>query len=160
MTGSRRSGSHSRLVGWALLGVVVVALLAVGIVRDRGAESSQDRADDVARRIACPVCDGESVFESRNNASEAIRAAIDERVTAGRQSDDQIISYIESRFGGQVLLVPRATGIDAVVWAVPAGALAVALAALVLTFRRWSAQPHLAPTDSDRELVASAMEEP
>jgi len=160
MERTRRSAGRGRLIGWALLGAVVVALLTVGIVRDRGAESSQDRADDVARRIACPVCDGESVFESRNNSSEAIRAAIDERVNAGTQSDDQIISYIESRFGGQVLLVPRATGIDAVVWAVPAGALAVALAALVLTFRRWSAQPHLAPTDSDRELVASAMEDP
>ncbi|MDQ3312078.1 MAG: cytochrome c-type biogenesis protein CcmH [Actinomycetota bacterium] len=160
MERTRRAAGRSRLIGWTLLGVVVVALLTVGIVRDRGAESSQDRADDVARRIACPVCDGESVFESRNNASEAIRAAIDERVTAGRQSDDQIISYIESRFGGQLLLVPRATGIDAVVWAVPAGALVVALAALALTFRRWSAQPRAAPTDSDRDLVAAAMDDP
>ncbi|MBA3802415.1 MAG: cytochrome c-type biogenesis protein CcmH [Acidimicrobiia bacterium] len=160
MERTRRAAGRGRLIGWALLGAVVVALLTVGIVRDRGAESSQDRADDVARRIACPVCDGESVFESRNNASEAIRAAIDERVTAGRQSDDQIISYIESRFGGQLLLVPRATGIDAVVWAVPAGALVVALAALALTFRRWSAQPRAAPTESDRDLVAAAMDDP
>jgi len=160
MERTRRSAGRGRLIGWALLGAVVVALLTVGIVRDRGAESSQDRADDVARRIACPVCDGESVFESRNNSSEAIRAAIDERVTAGTQSDDQIISYVESRFGGQLLLVPRATGIDAVVWAVPAGALVVALAALALTFRRWSAQPRATPTDSDRDLVAAAMDEP
>ncbi|MDQ3177130.1 MAG: cytochrome c-type biogenesis protein CcmH, partial [Actinomycetota bacterium] len=95
-----------------------------------------------------------------NNSSEAIRAAIDERVNDGTQSDDQIISYIESRFGGQLLLVPRATGIDAVVWAVPAGALVVALAALALTFRRWSAQPRAAPTESDRDLVAAAMDDP
>ncbi|MDQ3178130.1 MAG: cytochrome c-type biogenesis protein CcmH [Actinomycetota bacterium] len=160
MDRTRRDAGRGRLIGWALLGVVVVALLAVGIVRDRGAASSQDRADDIARRIACPVCDGESVFESRNNSSEAIRAAIDERVNAGTQSDDQIISYIESRFGGQLLLVPRATGIDAVVWAVPAAALVVALAALALTFRRWSAQPRAAPTDSDRDLVAAAMDDP
>jgi len=160
MERTRRAVGRGRLIGWALLGAVVVALLTVGIVRDRGAESSQDRADDVARRIACPVCDGESVFESRNNSSEAIRAAIDERVNAGTQSDDQIISYIESRFGGQLLLVPRATGIDAVVWAVPAGALVVALAALALTFRRWSAQPRAAPTESDRDLVAAAMDDP
>ena len=30
----------------------------------------------IERRIACPVCDGESVFESRNTASENIRNAI------------------------------------------------------------------------------------
>ena len=160
MERTRRAVGRGRLIGWALLGAVVVALLTVGIVRDRGDASSQDRADDIARRIACPVCDGESVFESRNNSSEAIRAAIDERVNAGTQSDDQIISYIESRFGGQLLLVPRATGIDAVVWAVPAGALVVALAALALTFRRWSAQPRAAPTESDRDLVAAAMDDP
>ncbi len=146
--------------GWALLALVVVGLLAVGVTRDQGPQTPEDRAASISRRIACPVCDGESVFESRNNSSEAIRAAVDERVNAGTQSDDQIISYIESRFEGQLLLVPRATGIDAVVWAVPAGALVIALAALALTFRRWSAQPRAAPTDSDRDLVAEAMDEP
>ncbi|MEJ7719754.1 MAG: hypothetical protein WKF58_04650 [Ilumatobacteraceae bacterium] len=160
MTGSRRTGGHSRLVGWALLGVVVVALLAVGIVRDRGAASSQDRADDIARRIACPVCDGESVFESRNNSLRGDPGG-DRRACHGRDAvrrPDHLLRRVALR--GQLLLVPRATGIDAVVWAVPAGALVVALAALALTFRRWSAQPRAAPTDSDRDLVAAAMDEP
>ncbi len=61
---------------WAAMFVVAVALLAVGSTRDSGPLSPGDRIDAVSRRVACPVCDGESVFESRNPASEAIRAEI------------------------------------------------------------------------------------
>jgi cytochrome c-type biogenesis protein CcmH len=142
--------------GWAVLGVVVVALLAVGIGRDTSAPTAEERVESISKRVACPICDGESVFESRNNASSALRTEIKQQVAAGTASDDDIVTFIEQRYGGQVLLVPRATGLDSLVWALPAFAGVCAFAGLVVAFRRWKRAADTMPTDADRVLVAEA----
>ncbi|MGH9272740.1 MAG: cytochrome c-type biogenesis protein [Ilumatobacteraceae bacterium] len=145
--------------GWVLLVFVVVAFLAVGATRSDGPSGPDERADSIAQRVACPICDGESVFESRNTASVNIRNRIDTLVDDGRASDDEIIAEIEASFGGRVLLVPRATGFDALVWALPVAALICAVAALAVTFRRWRRERAQVedPTDEDRDLVAAAL---
>jgi cytochrome c-type biogenesis protein CcmH len=153
------SRAWKRWPGWVLLAFVVAGLLAVGATRSAGPRSPDDRADDLARRVACPVCDGESVFASRNFASEAIRTEIRRLVDDGTASDGEILGFIEDRYGGQVLLVPRATGLDALVWALPVTALVCALVGLGVTFRRWRCEARAAgePSDADRALVAAAM---
>ena len=142
---------------WVLLVLVVGGLLAVGASRDAGARSPKERVEDISRRLACPICDGESVFESRNADSQAIRIEIARQVDTGTVSDDQIINYIEQRFGSKVLLVPRATGIDALVWALPVAALVCAVVGLGVAFRRWKTEADTIPDDADRRLVASAL---
>lgn len=147
-----------RWPGWVLLVLVVGGLLAVGATRDSGPRTPQERVEAISKRLACPICDGESVFESRNNASVAIRTAITEQVNAGVANDDEIVTYVEQRFGGRVLLVPKATGIDALVWALPAAALVCAVVGLGVAFRRWRLAAGLEPDDADRALVAAALE--
>ena len=144
--------------GWVVLVFVAVALLAVGSTRDRGPLDPGDRVDAISRRIACPVCDGESVYESRNPASDAIRSAVREAVAEGGSTDEQIIAAVADAYGGQVLLVPRATGFDALVWALPVTAAVLGAVALMLAFRRWRAEAAaLAPaTEDDYRLVAEA----
>ena len=146
-----------RWPSWVLLVLVVGGLLAVGANRDVGPRSPQERVEDISRRLACPICDGESVFESRNAASQAIRVEIARQVDDGTVSDDQIINFIEQRFGSKVLLVPRATGIDALVWALPVAALVCAVVGLGVAFRRWKAAADTIPDDADRALVADAL---
>jgi cytochrome c-type biogenesis protein CcmH len=138
---------------------VLVALLAVGSTRDRGPLDPGDRVDDISRRIACPVCDGESVYESRNPASDAIRSAVRQAVAEGGSTDEQIIAAVAEAYGGQVLLVPRATGFDALVWALPVTAAVLGVVALGIAFRRWRAESAaLAPaTEDDYRLVAGAL---
>ncbi len=142
---------------WVLLVLVVGGLLAIGASRDAGARSPKERVEDISRRLACPICDGESVFESRNADSQAIRIEIARQVDTGTVSDDQIINFIEQRFGSKVLLVPRATGIDALVWALPVAALVCAVVGLGVAFRRWKAEADTIPDDADRQLVAAAL---
>ena len=146
--------------GWVALVFVVTGLLAVGATRDGGPLSAGDRADSIARRIACPVCDGESVYESRNNASESIRAEIAAQVASGDRSDDEIIDYVAERYGGQVLLVPRSSGLDALAWALPAAALVCAVAGLAYAFRKWRVAERTdgVPTDADYAIVEAALE--
>jgi cytochrome c-type biogenesis protein CcmH len=145
--------------GWVLLVLVVGGLLAVGATRDSGPRTPKERVEDISKRLACPICDGESVFESRNADSQAIRVEIARQVDTGTVSDDQIINFIEQRFGSKVLLVPRATGIDALVWALPAAALVCAVVGLGVAFRRWKTAADTIPDDEDRRIVAEALDE-
>jgi cytochrome c-type biogenesis protein CcmH len=153
------NGWVKRWPGWVALVLVVTGFLAVGAARSSGPQTTEDRIDDLARRVACPVCDGESVFESRNNASVGIRNAIAERVVEGRQSDGEILAYLERRYQGEILLVPRSSGIDALVWALPAAAFVCAAVGLAIAFGRWrrEAARTAGPTEADRELVAAAL---
>lgn len=144
--------------GWVLLAIALVGLLAVGATRDAGARTPEERVEEISKRLACPVCDGESVFESRNNASAAIRDQIKADVDAGTLSDDDIVASIERVYGASVLLVPRASGLEALAWALPVAALVCALAGLAVTFRRWRLQAAAAhATEADRALVADEL---
>ena len=142
---------------WMLMAVLVVALLAVGSTRSDGPRTQEDRIDAISRRIACPTCDGESVFVSQASAAQAIRNEIARQVGEGLQSDDEIVGFIEQRFGGQVLLVPKATGLDALVWALPVAVFVCSVAGLAVAFRRWKRQQGGEATDEDRAIVAALL---
>lgn len=153
------SRSVKRWPGWAVLFVVLVALLAVGGTRDNGPSTPAERSQAIAERVACPQCAGESAADSRNSSSEFLRNEIRRLVDEGQLTDQQILGTIERSFGARVLLVPRASGFDALVWALPAAAFVCALAGLGLTFRRWrrEAEADVDPSDDDRRLVAAAL---
>lgn len=163
MTGASDARRRSRRVkgwpGWVLLMFVVVGFLAVGATRDSGPRTPDERVEAISKRVACPVCQGESVYESRHPTSENIKDAIDDRVAAGVLSDDEIIASIVSSRGGQELLVPTANGLEALAWALPATAFVVGVAGLALAFRRWQVNSAaLGPaTEDDFELVARAL---
>lgn len=97
---------------WLAMLLLVALLLVVGASRTGGPKTQQDRIDAITAVLACPTCSGESVFVSRAAAAESIRAEVARQVAAGLRTDEQIVGYIEQRFGGQVLLVPRASGVS------------------------------------------------
>ena len=144
--------------GWIVLLVVVVSALVVGSTRDSGPQTQDERIEVIAKRVACPVCDGESVAESRNNAARAIRTEITTQVRTSQLSDDQIIAGLEDSYGADILLVPRATGFDALIWVLPAVAFVCGVAGLAVAFRRWKLQAAATAesTQADRDIVAAA----
>jgi cytochrome c-type biogenesis protein CcmH len=112
-----------------VLGVVALVALAVGAARSSGASTPEERIDAIAKTLKCPVCPGESLYESRNNVSLNLKAEIARQVRAG-QTDDEIRAGIVVRYGDSVLLV----------------------------FRRWRREGTTGPpTDADRALVAEAL---
>ncbi|MEY2959908.1 MAG: cytochrome c biosis protein CcmH [Actinomycetota bacterium] len=145
--------------GWVLLLFVVVGFLAVGATREGGPRTPDERVEAISKRVACPVCQGESVYESRHPTSENIKDAIQDRVTEGVLSDDEVIASIVSSRGGRELLVPTANGVEALAWALPATAFVVGVAGLALAFRRWRVNSAaLGPaTDDDVAIVARAL---
>lgn len=138
---------------WMLMGIAVVSLLAVGTTRESGPMTQGDRIDAITKRIACPTCDGESVYVSRATAAEAIRKQVARDVAAGSMTDNEIIGQIANSFNAQVLLVPRATGLDSLVWVLPIAVLVCAVVGLGVAFRRWRDQNRGDATDEDFALV-------
>lgn len=145
--------------GWILMGLVAITFLVVGATRTAGPQSQEDRVDDLSQRIACPVCDGESVFVSQNAASRRLRNQVEDLVRQNELSDEQILTFIDSRNEGDLLLVPKASGLDALVWVLPAVGFVIGVTGLGLAFRRWKleAEGLADPTEEDRALVDAAM---
>ena len=135
------------------MALITVSLLAVGTTRDKGPLTQGDRIDAITKRVACPTCDGESVFVSRASAAEAIRKQVAREVAAGVKTDTEIIGSIAQSFNAQILLVPRATGLDSLVWVLPIAVLVCAVAGLAMAFRKWRRQNTAGATGDDFELV-------
>jgi cytochrome c-type biogenesis protein CcmH len=137
--------------------VVLVAALAIG-GRGGGPPTDADRVQRITKEIRCPTCKSQSVADSDAPASRAIRDETLRRVQEG-QTDEQIRSYLLSRYEKDVLLDPPRRGIGALVWVLPVVALAAALWGLALAFRRWKPKGRRV-TEEDRALVERALHEP
>ena len=57
---------------WVLMLLVASSAVAVGATRDSGPSTQAERIDEISKRLACPTCDGESVYVSRASAAEAL----------------------------------------------------------------------------------------
>lgn len=146
-----------RWPSWSVLLVAVIVMMGVGISRESGPATAEERIDAIAQRLACPTCDGESVYESRGSASQAIRQEIARQVAAGQASDDQIVTAIDDSYEADLRLVPDAEGLEAAIWIVPVVATVMAVAVLIVVFRRWRGEGSLVPTDEERSMVERAM---
>lgn len=108
---------------WFALSNVAVALDPTEMLGDPALEA-QARALDHALR--CVVCQSESVASSNAQWAVDARRVIREQVLAG-QSNPQIIDFFVERYGEFVLMAPRASGSNWLLWA--AGPLMFLLAA-------------------------------
>ncbi|MCU1344360.1 MAG: ccmH [Acidimicrobiia bacterium] len=145
-----------RWLPWITMAVVVVVALTVGLSRDNGPRSNQDRVDSLARQFKCLVCAGESVFESRSDFANQLRKSISEDVAAGR-SDQEIRTAVVGEYQEEVLLKPQATGANLLLWILPILAAMSAVAGLGLAFANWRRLGSVRPSAEDRALVAAAM---
>ncbi len=153
----RLSASAKRWPGWVLLVLVVVGFLAYGTTRDAGARTPEERLEEISKQLACPICNGETVYESRNPSSAAIRTEVKAQITSTDASDDEIIAYIVQQFDAKTQLLPRASGFESLVWVLPSAALVCAAVGLFFAFRRWKANVDTVPDDDDRALVEAAL---
>ena len=140
----------------ALAAVIVAALVMAGARPGKAPKSPAGRTEAIAEDLRCPVCQGLSIADSHSPTAEAIKEDIRRRVDAGESNAAIKAHYIDS-YGEWILLRPMASGVGALVWALPVSALLLAGGGLALAFRRWRRQPAMAATDEDRALVEAAL---
>lgn len=143
-------------LSWGVLTLVVAGALAFGTF-DTDDPTPAERVRNLSAQFACPQCAGQSVLHSDVGISVQIRAEISDRVDQG-YNDDQILSFLTQAYGRELLLTPSASGAASLVWAVPVFGAIVAMAGVVVAFRRWRPQ-RVEVSDAEREMVARALAE-
>jgi len=137
-----------------LAGLLVVMLgAAAADPADRLADPAKEaRARALFRDVRCLVCQSESIDESEAPLAHDLRQLIRQQVAAG-ESDADIKRFLVSRYGQFVLLTPKASLGNAILWVGPL--LVVAAGAAVLLVRG-GRQPEPANLSSQEE---TALEE-
>jgi cytochrome c-type biogenesis protein CcmH len=96
--------------------------------------AQEARARNLFREVRCLVCQSESIDESDATLAHDLRQLIRQQIGQGR-SDAEIKSFLVSRYGEFVLLTPRASLGNAILWAGPMAVVAGGLLALMLRRR-------------------------
>jgi len=106
------------------------------------------RADAIATRLRCPVCQALSVQDSTSNAAVIFQKRIHELVMVG-YTDEQIFDYFVDRYGEWILLDPKMTGLNALLYILPALLVGVGAIAVGGTVVQWRREPDELPLPSD-----------
>jgi cytochrome c-type biogenesis protein CcmH len=92
------------------------------------------RARTLSEELRCMVCQNQSIDESDADLARDLRVLVRQRLVAG-DTDQQVIDYIVSRYGEFVLLKPRFSLRNALLWGTPVLLLVAGGIFIVLTAR-------------------------
>ncbi|GAA1851424.1 cytochrome c-type biogenesis protein [Pseudonocardia alni] len=146
-----------RAVSVVIGGATLLLTVAVALVLAMAPAAGQDRVQELAERLRCPVCTSVSVAESPSDTAVAMRQVIEDQVAAGR-SDDEIEAYFRARYGDWAVIDPPASGSTLLLWLLPAAA-TVAGAALLLTRRsRCAGRDEPEPSEAEQARVDQALD--
>ncbi len=137
-----------------LLGAALAAMVCIGAAASDPAERLHDpvreaRARTLFKQIRCLVCQNESIDESDADLADDLRRLVRDQILAGR-SDTEIRAFLVQRYGEFVLLKPRFSPGNAVLWLTPF--VIVGAGGLTLAFRRRKIDddPPLSPEEEAR----------
>jgi cytochrome c-type biogenesis protein CcmH len=99
------------------LTLLLVLLLHAGAASP--AESLDDRVNEIAHLLMCPVCQGQSVAESNSNLAQDMRQIIRKQLEEGK-SKEEVIAYFVNRYGETILASPPPKGVNWLLWVLPA----------------------------------------
>lgn len=123
----------------------------------------EQRTQEIASGLRCPVCQGLSIADSPSEMAVNMKAEVRSMVAKG-YTREQIETYFVRSYGEFVLLEPKFQGVTALVWILPIAALLLGAFAVWKVLRKWAAAPQPKPRvsadDPDlarvRELVKGA----
>ena len=124
---------------WRALSLVSVVVLFTTPARaqSRADSSLEARTSAIAAMLRCPVCQGESIQESPSELAQQMRAVVRDKLKAG-ESPEQIKSYFVSRYGEWILLEPKMTGFNVIIYVLPVLLIIGGLVFVVFLVRRWT----------------------
>jgi cytochrome c-type biogenesis protein CcmH len=80
--------------------------------------AQEQRAVALGNIIRCPVCAGQTINDSNNEMSKAMRAVVRERIAAG-QDDAAVRDFFTERYGAEILLSPPKAQNTLLLWVFP-----------------------------------------
>lgn len=135
----------------ALLILLTLGAPAFAVQPDEvlGDPALESRARTLSAELRCMVCQNQSIDDSDAPLAKDLRLIVRERLKAG-DSDSQVLDFMVARYGEFVLLRPRMSWRNALLWGAPILVLVLGALGAVLALRRRSAAP-LAPRLSAAE---------
>lgn len=121
-----------------LLGAIAIGVIAFSATLGAQADSLLEaRTAAVASTLRCPVCQGESIQDSPSELAQQMRSVVRDRLRSG-ESPEQVKAYFVSRYGEWILLEPKMSGLNVLLYAVPVVLVIGGLALVVVLVRRWT----------------------
>jgi cytochrome c-type biogenesis protein CcmH len=134
----------------ALLVASIAAPLSLSAQVDTGrtARKIETAADSLleaqttvlASELRCPVCQGNSIQDSPSELALQMRDLIRDQLRAGK-TPDEVRAYFVDKYGEWILLTPKPTGFNLVVYLVPLLVVVAGGAVVWRAVRRWTAAP-------------------
>ena len=94
----------------------------------------------LASELRCPVCQGNSIQDSPSELAQQMRDLIRDQLRAGK-TPDEVRAYFVDKYGEWILLTPKATGFNLVVYLVPLLVILAGGAIVWRTVRRFTTTP-------------------
>lgn len=95
------------------------------------------RTTAVASTLRCPVCQGESIQDSPSDLAQDMRALVREQLRAGK-TPEEVKAYFVGRYGEWILLEPKMTGLNILLYVFPVVLVLGGLALVAVLVRKWS----------------------
>jgi len=139
------------LAGSFFVWMLTVLIAGAAVAELKLEDPVEPRVKTIAQQLRCPVCQGETVYDSHSAVATQLKDLIREQVSAGR-SDDEILAFFVARYGDFVLMEPKARGANLLIWLFPAAALLLgSLLLLLLLHRRRASAAATTATVKDTE---------
>lgn len=117
-----------------LVAAILVASLFAGFACSSQPAQPTDRVYRLENELMCPVCPGETIYQSQVQIARDMRTLVQQKVQAG-ETDAQIKQYFVNRYGVGILASPPTKGSTLWAWVFPPAGLAVAAVGLLLIMR-------------------------
>jgi len=115
------------------------------------------RARAISAELRCMVCQNQSIDDSDADLAHDLRVLVRERLKAG-DTDSQVIDYVVARYGEFVLLKPRFSLRNALLWGAPV-LLLILGGVFVVVAARSRRQPEARLSDEEKAALSRILGE-
>jgi cytochrome c-type biogenesis protein CcmH len=121
-----------------MIRLALVVAMVIAVQQPAIPDSVLDtRTAEVASTLRCPVCQGESIQDSPSELAQQMRTVVREKLRQG-ETPDQIRAYFSARYGEWILLEPRMTGLNVVLYLLPVVLILGGIALIVILVKKWT----------------------
>ncbi len=104
----------------------------------------EERTRQVAAELRCPVCQGNSIQDSPSELAQEMKGVVRDQLASGK-SPEEVKAYFVQKYGEWILLEPKASGFNLVVYLLPLVMVLAGGFVIWRAVRKWTA-PEGAPS--------------
>jgi cytochrome c-type biogenesis protein CcmH len=108
------------------------------------------RTREVSSVLRCPVCQGLSIQDSPSELSVQMKDVVRQQLRAGK-SEAEVKAYFVSKYGEWILLEPKASGMNMIVYGLPVLLVIGGAGFIWMMVKKWSAGGSTVVVESEEE---------